>query len=145
MPMILLNDKLYFEYKFVITFQETNFVGNVYFANYAFWQGKCRELFLYEFCPDVIDEINNGLLLITLNLNINYIAQCFALDEVVIRMSLEAKNINMLLMNFEYYKKEDDLLNIVAKGSQTVTAMRYINEKLSAIHLPESILNHLRD
>ena len=35
-----------FEYRHVVSFEETNLVGNVYFANHLSWQGRCRELFL---------------------------------------------------------------------------------------------------
>lgn len=32
----------------VVTFAETNLIGNVYFVNHVRWQGECRERFLYE-------------------------------------------------------------------------------------------------
>ena len=35
-----------FEYRHVIGFEETNLVGNVYYANHVRWQGRCRELVL---------------------------------------------------------------------------------------------------
>ena len=79
MPMIQTAEGPCFEYKFKTTFEETNLVGNIYFANYVLWQGKCREMFLYETCPEVIEEINNGLLLITLDLSVKYVSQLYAL------------------------------------------------------------------
>ena len=31
-----------FDMDHVVTFEETNLVGNVYYTNYFSWQGRCR-------------------------------------------------------------------------------------------------------
>lgn len=38
----------------LVTFDETNLVGNVYFAHYLRWQGHCRERFLADHAPGVL-------------------------------------------------------------------------------------------
>lgn len=141
MPMILSQGKSYFEYQFITTFEETNLVGNIYFANYVLWQGKCREMFLYEYCPDVIAEINEGLLLITLDLSMQYISQLFAFDTVVMRMSLAFQSGSRLLITFDYYKQEQDkALTLVARGTQATAAMKMIKGKISPVDFPDSML-----
>ena len=45
----------YYEYRHVVTFRETNLVGNVYYTNHLEWQGRCRELFLRDHAPEVQD------------------------------------------------------------------------------------------
>jgi len=140
MPMIKSDEGAFFEYKFITTFEETNVVGNIYFANYILWQGKCREMFLYEVCPDIIDEINNGLFLITLDLSAQYISQLYAFDKVVMRMSLEAQGESRLMMNFEYFKEKGDELILVCKGHQATAAMRERNGQLVPAHFPDSML-----
>jgi enediyne biosynthesis thioesterase len=143
--MIYINNKFYFEYRFITTFEETNLIGNVYFANYAIWQGRCREIFLYEFCPDVIEEIKNGLLLVTLDMNITFLHQTFALEKILMRMSIDAKSDTSLLMRFDYYKEENDKLNIVANGLQTIVAMKSINGKMTTVSLPHSLLSFMEN
>ena len=141
MPIIQTSEGSYFEYKFITTFEETNVVGNIYFANYAIWQGKCREMFLYEYCPDVIDEISDGLALITLDLSIQYVSQLFAFNKVVMRMYLEAQSSSRMMMYFEYYKEEDNGdLTLVSKGTQATAAMKEINGILKPVHYPDSML-----
>ncbi|HEY7592198.1 MAG TPA: acyl-CoA thioesterase, partial [Actinophytocola sp.] len=44
----------YYELRHRVGFEETNFVGNVYYTNYLRWQGHCRERFLTEEAPDVL-------------------------------------------------------------------------------------------
>ncbi|MEN5231548.1 acyl-CoA thioesterase [Sphingobacterium faecium] len=140
MAMIYSSSRSYYEYRFISTFEETNVVGNIYFANYVVWQGKCREHFLYEYCPDIIKEINNGLALITLDLSMEYISQLFAFDHVVMRMYLEGNSSSRLLMSFEYFKinSENDW-ELIAKGTQSTLAMREKDGKLSPCEFPNSL------
>jgi enediyne biosynthesis thioesterase len=141
MPMIKnLNGDSYFEYRFITTFEETNVVGNIYFANFLVWQGKCREMFLYEYCPEIIEQIYNGLALITLDLSVEYISQLFAFDQVVMKMYLESSSSSRLMMRFEYYKEEKDkTLTLVCKGTQASAAMIEINGKLTPTNFPKSM------
>ena len=140
MPMIKTADGAFYEYRFIATFQETNLVGNIYFANYAVWQGKCREMFIYEYCPEVITEIKHGLGLITLDLSIQYVSQLFAFDTVVMRMSLEAQSESRLMMNFDYYREEDKNLVLVCRGHQATAAMREVNGVMVPVHFPDTML-----
>ena len=50
-----------YEYHHIVSFEETNLVGNVYYANYVRWQGRCREMFLKDHAPDIIDELSHLL------------------------------------------------------------------------------------
>lgn len=145
MPMITTPQGAYFEYRFTTTFEETNLVGNIYFANYVLWQGKCREMFINEYCPDVADAINDGLGLITLDLSAQYVSQLFAFDKVVMRMSLEAQSASRLMMNFEYYKDEGGHLTLVCRGHQATAAMREENGVMVPVHFPDSMLEAIEE
>jgi enediyne core biosynthesis thioesterase len=146
MPIINVNGKNLYEYRLIPSFEETNLVGNVYFANYVLWQGKCREMFLYEYCPDVIEEISNGLLLITLDLSMQYISQLYAFDKVVMHMSLEASSTSRMLMGFEYFKEEvDGKLTLVSKGTQATLAMKEIDGRVGPVSFPESMFEVLNE
>lgn len=140
MGIIKTPEGVYYEHRFITTFEETNLVGNIYFANYAVWQGKCREMFIYEYCPEVIDEIKNGLGLITLDLSLQYVSQLFAFDTVVMRMSLEAQSESRLMMNFDYYREDGKNLTLVCRGHQATAAMREVNGVMVPVHFPESML-----
>src|SRR3712207_8158792 len=77
-----------YEYRHTVGFEETNLVGNVYYANHVRWQGRCREMFLRDHAPEVLDELARGLHLVTTRVSCEYLSELFALDEVVIRMRL---------------------------------------------------------
>jgi acyl-CoA thioesterase FadM len=78
----------FYEHRHVVSFDETNLVGNVYYANHIRWQGLCREMFIREHAPGILDELKQGLLLVTIRCSCEYYAELFAFDEIAIRMRL---------------------------------------------------------
>ena len=140
MPIVKTKIGNMFEYKFTTTFEETNVVGNIYFANYLVWQGKCREMFIKEFCPDVLDEINNGLALITLDVSSKYFNQLYAFDQVTMHMNVEAFEKNRMVMNFLYYKDDDGKSELVCQGSQGAASMRLVHGKMCSEPFPNSMV-----
>ena len=71
-----------YEYRHVVGFEETNLVGNVYYVNHLRWQGRCRELFLRENAPSVIEEIQHGLCFVTTRCSCDYLAELAPFDEI---------------------------------------------------------------
>ncbi len=140
MPMVETPEGVVFEYRFTTTFEETNVVGNIYFANYARWQGKCREMFLKEYCPGVIADVQNGLALITLDLHLRYVSQLFAFDEVVMRMGLGSLGSSRMMMTFKYYRKTPEGEELVCEGSQAMACMRADTKgQMVAVPIPDEV------
>src|SRR5215469_12479117 len=78
----------YYEYRHTVGFEETNMVGNVYYVNYLRWQGRCREMFLKDRAPSVLEELQRDLKLFTLKVDCEFFAELTAFDELSIRMRL---------------------------------------------------------
>ena len=70
-----------FDYEHVVTFDETNVVGNVYFVHHLRWQGHCRELFLRERAPGVLAQLEDGLVLVTTRCSCEYFGELVARGE----------------------------------------------------------------
>ncbi|WP_433272526.1 acyl-CoA thioesterase [Actinosynnema sp. CS-041913] len=103
-----------------VMFDETNLVGNVYFAHYVHWQGHCREHFLADHAPGVLKALQSGdLALVTVHCDMDYYAECFALDEIDIAMTLRGTHGNRLVMDFDFRRTG----RRIAKGSQTVACL----------------------
>ena len=113
-----------YEYHHIVSFQETNLVGNVYYANYVQWQGRCREMFLKDNAPDIITELCQGLALVTVRVSCEYLSELFAFDHVIIRMRLGEIKQNRITMLFEYWRVTDEGEELVAKGEQQTACMR---------------------
>jgi enediyne biosynthesis thioesterase len=125
----------YYEYRHIVSFEETNLVGNVYYTNHLSWQGRCRELFLRDHAPDVIDALSRGLSLATVRCSCEYLAELTAFDEVIVRMGLAELLQNRLTLAFEYWRGEE----LVARGEQEVACMKREGERLVPAAIPPSL------
>src|SRR5215210_2316230 len=94
-----------YEHTHVVGFEETNLVGNVYYANHVRWQGRCREMFLRDHAPGVVAALRGGLALVTTRVSCEFMAELSAFDEVVIRMSLGELRQNRITMKFDYWRR----------------------------------------
>lgn len=113
-----------YEHRHVVGFEETNLVGNVYYANHVRWQGRCREMFLRDHAPGVLDDLANGLALVTTRVSCEYLAELRAFDEVTVRMRLGGMAQNRVTMRFEYWRSAGGGEELVARGEQEVACMR---------------------
>ncbi|NES69329.1 MAG: acyl-CoA thioesterase, partial [Okeania sp. SIO2D1] len=123
----------------IVSFEETNLVGNVYYANYVRWQGRCREMFLRDNAPEVLAELSQGLALATVSVSCEYYSELFAFDRVAIRMRLKSVTQNRITMLFEYWRITDQGEEMVAKGEQQTASMRREGEKTVPTPIPAAI------
>jgi enediyne biosynthesis thioesterase len=133
----------HYEYRHLVSFQETNLVGNVYYTNHIAWQGRCRELFLREHAPDVIDELSRGLSLATLSCSCDYFAELSAFDEVSVRMKLADLAHNRMRLAFEYWRCNGGTEELVARGEQQIACMRRESDRLEPAPVPQSLRDAL--
>lgn len=133
-----------YEYNHIVSFEETNLVGNVYYVNYVSWQGRCREMFLRDHAPDVLAELSRDLALATVRVSCDYFAELFAFDEVAIRMSLGAIKQNRITMIFEYWCLERNSQEPIARGEQEIACMRREGDKLVPTPIPRSLRDALK-
>lgn len=128
-----------YEYQHIVSFEETNLVGNVYYANHVRWQGRCREMFLKDHAPEVLAELSQGLALATVRVSCEYYSELYAFDKVAIRMRLGALTQNRITMLFEYWRITDLGEALVAKGEQQTASMRREGEKIVPTPVPTAL------
>jgi enediyne core biosynthesis thioesterase len=129
----------YYEYRHVVSFAETNLVGNVYYTHYLSWQGRCREFFLRDHAPDVLAALQRDLALVTVRVACDFLNELVAFDEVSVRMRLTHHTQNRATMSFEYWRVNHDGEELVARGEQQVAAMRREGEHIAATPFPPSM------
>jgi enediyne biosynthesis thioesterase len=129
-------------YRHRVTFDETNLVGNVYFAHFVHWQGHCREHFLADEAPAVLAALGDGLALVTVDCAVEFYAECVALDEVEVHMTLHRQNANRITMGFEYLRA-GPTAELLARGRQTVACMRRTSAGLAPLALPDALAEAL--
>lgn len=134
----------YYELLHRVGFEETNFVGNVYYAHYLRWQGHCREQFLKEQAPSVLAEIlHDDLKLFTLKAECEFFAEITAFDELSVRMRLDELTQTQIQFSFDYVHLTDDGENLVARGKQRIACMRGPNYATVPTRVPAPLLQAL--
>ena len=132
-----------YEYHHRVGFEETNLVGNVYYVNYLRWQGRCREMFLKEKAPAVLEEVRVDLKLFTLKVECEFFAEITAFDELSIRMQLEELTQTQIQFCFDYVQLVEGRENLVARGRQRIACMRGENMATAPTRVPEQLRDAL--
>ncbi|HEX7335484.1 MAG TPA: acyl-CoA thioesterase [Pyrinomonadaceae bacterium] len=130
-----------YEYRHIVGFEETNLIGNVYYANHVRWQGRCREMFLRDRAPEIIEALKHGLVMVTTRVSCEFMTELVAFDEVVLRMRLGELAQNRITMNFEYWRGEE----LVARGEQQVACMHREGEQVVPIPVPSQLREALKE
>jgi enediyne biosynthesis thioesterase len=134
-----------YEYRHQIGFEETNLVGNVYYVNHLKWQGRCREMFLRDHAPEVLAELlERDLALATVRCSCDYLAELEAFDEIVLRMRLGGIVQNRITLAFEYWRKNPDGEELVARGEQQIACMRREGRRAVPTAIPPGLREALR-
>lgn len=128
------------DYRHVVTLEETNAIGNVYFVSFFRWQGLCRELFLHQAAPTVLEALRNGrLVLVTTRSSCDYFAELAPFDRVLIRMTLGELRQNRIVMRFEYLRENEGRSEIVARGEQEVACLERHEGSVRPTPIPEEL------
>jgi enediyne core biosynthesis thioesterase len=130
----------YYEYQHIVGFQETNLIGNVYYVHYLSWQGRCREMFLQDNAPSVLEDIANGLKLATVRVSCEYEEELFAFDRVAIRMSLATLKPSGMTLRYTYVKLGEQRETIVARGEMEIACLK----GTAAVPVPDELREALR-
>lgn len=129
----------YYEIRHTVGFEETNLVGNVYYVNYLRWQGRCREMFLKDKAPAVLEDLRDDLKLFTLKVECEFFAEITAFDELSVRMRLDELTQTQVQFSFDYVKVDGELESLVARGFQRIACMRGPNTNTVPARVPGAL------
>ena len=130
-----------YEYHHRVCFEETSVAGNVYYAHYVRWQGRCREMFLHDHAPELALDLGRGITLATTRVVCSYYQELHAFDEVLIRMSASAMTPSRLTMLFQYLRLSPREEELVAEGEQQVACVMRSGPRLEPVPLPQILRN----
>ena len=129
-----------YEYHHIVGFEETNLVGNVYYVNHLKWQGRCREMFIREHAPEVVDLLQHDFSLATVRCSCDYIEELRAFDAVTIAMRLTALTRTRLTVSFDYLKSNAGARDLVARGEQLIACMQRDRGRLVPAPVPSALV-----
>ena len=108
----------YYEYHHLVTFDDTNSVGNVYFARFFQWMGSCREVITAEHYPELVTDIKRGFGFATEFAHIDYAKECFLFDKILIKMKVTDLSRTRIEFTFDFVDENKD--STIASGKQAV-------------------------
>ncbi len=123
----------WFVHSFIPTYQDTNSVGNVYFAMYAMWVGKTRELFFLHTMPE-FDLESTDFYILTRSYEHKYVRETKEFDPISVHIKIKDHNRKFVTLEHEIYNSKQELLG---KGSQSL--MFVSSKDYSLIDVPQEM------
>lgn len=133
-----------YSYRHIVGFGDTNLVGNVYFAHFVEWQGRCREMFLRDKAPSVVADLAAGLALVTTHCSCEFLQELRAFDEVRLEMRLKEACENRLELVFDYWCRRDGVEELVARGEQGIACLWAARAGKRRTAIPRALVAALR-
>lgn len=106
----------WFVHHFTATYQDTNSVGNVYFAQYAFWVGKTRELFFHHALPS-FDRVHTPWYILTRAFEHKFLKETTEFEQIEVKIRISGFNRKFVTMEHEIF---DSGKTMLGKGKQVL-------------------------
>ncbi len=98
------------------TYDDTNSVGNVYFANYMRWVGKARELFFNHCMPD-FDLASTPFYVLTRSFQHDFRREAQEFEPILVRIRISTHNRKFVTLEHEIHSENHGLLG---RGTQSL-------------------------
>jgi len=93
---------------FQTSLEDANLVGNIYFDNYAKWQGRVRDMFFYEAAPHLYRGGAQSGELVCRSVRVSHIREAMPFDLIYVSMGLRAVYQHGVKLEFIYYRINSD-------------------------------------
>ncbi|HEV7440586.1 MAG TPA: thioesterase family protein [Methylobacterium sp.] len=127
-------DGPWFVLQLIPTYDDTNSVGNVYFANYFRWVGKARELFFNVCMPD-FDLATTGFYVLTRSFSHDFRREAREFEPVFVRIRIAGHNRKFVTLTHEIHSRTQGLLG---RGEQTLMFVDTVRYR--PLDIPASIM-----
>jgi acyl-CoA thioesterase FadM len=127
-------DGYWFQVQLIPTYDDTNAVGNVYFANYVRWVGKARELFFNE-CMPGFDLSTTAYYVLTRSFHHEFRREAKEFEDVLVRIKIAGNNRKFVTLRHEIVSP---LHGILGRGEQSI--MFLDAKSLQPLDIPRAIV-----
>jgi enediyne biosynthesis thioesterase len=134
-----------FSHEIITTSENSNFIGNIYFANYAEWLGHVRDQYLYRITPKYTTNLGKDGEWICLNCSIEHLSEAMPYDMILVNMSIKAVYASGLDLFFNYYLVENGSIKrkLAYASHKIISVKRDGVGNLTALKLPNNVLEKL--
>jgi YbgC/YbaW family acyl-CoA thioester hydrolase len=118
----------------VPTYDDTNSVGNIYFANYVRWVGKAREMF-FDACMPEFDLKKTDYYVLTRSFTHQFRREAREFDPITVRIRISGHNRKFVTLEHEIHGEE---LGLLGRGEQSL--MFVDTEHFRPLDIPRAII-----
>jgi len=131
---------------FQTSLEDANLVGNIYFDNYAKWQGRVRDLFFYEAAPHLYRGGAQSGELMCRSVRVSHIREAMPFDLIYVSMGLRAVYQHGVKLEFIYYRVNPDGSSekLAFSEHEAVWTVRGAEGRPTASPLPDELAEALR-
>lgn len=132
---------------FETSLRDSNLVGNLYYSNFASWQGHLRDLFMHQLIPEYYrGKGERGELLCT-NFSLDYLREAMPFDRIEVKMYLGAVYECGVDLAFEYSRVEpnDSRTKLAVARHSAVWAARDGVGTYASAPWPQAVMDALVD
>ncbi|WP_457108455.1 acyl-CoA thioesterase [Methylobacterium sp. P5_C11] len=127
-------DGQWFVLHLIPTYDDTNSVGNVYFANYVRWVGKARELF-FNICMPNFDLKTTEFYVLTKSFQHDFRREAMEFEPVTVRISIASHNRKFVTLAHEIHSEVNGLLG---RGEQSLMFVDTVHYR--PLDIPRTII-----
>jgi acyl-CoA thioesterase FadM len=109
------------EQTFTTSQEDSNVVGNIYFANYSVWQGRVTDRFFHSLAPRLFEDRGLHGELHRAETRISQLRDAMPFDEISVVMRLDELHERGAQLSFDFFRKETDGVTKIAAGQSLVT------------------------
>jgi acyl-CoA thioesterase FadM len=118
-------DGQWFVMQLMPTYDDTNSVGNIYFANYVRWVGKARELF-FNVCMPLFDLKTTQYYVLTRSFTHDFRMEAKEFEAITVRIRISGHNRKFVTLDHEVFSSARGMLG---RGQQTLMFVNTENNR----------------
>jgi acyl-CoA thioesterase FadM len=124
----------------------SNLVGNIYFANYYAWMGQTRDRYFFNLIPEYFRGTGEKGELLCLECRVHHLREAMPFDRIVVTMALKVLNTFSATFYFEYFRREPDgtRLKLAVGEHLAVWVKRDDQGQPIPAPFPQPVLNNFR-
>ncbi len=128
---------------FETSLRDSNLVGNLYYSNFASWQGHIRDLFMHGLIPEYYTGKGELGELLCTGFTLNYLREAMPFDRIEVRMHLGAVYEAGVDLAFEYYRIESDdsRTKLAVSRHSAVWATRNVDGTHTPARWPQTVMD----
>ncbi|GBU20005.1 hypothetical protein AwMethylo_42200 [Methylobacterium sp.] len=127
-------DGQWFVLRMIPTYDDTNSVGNVYFANYVRWVGKAREMF-FNICMPKFDLKTTDFYVLTKSFTHDFRREAVEFEPITVKIKIANHNRKFVTLAHEIHS---DLHGLLGRGEQSLMFVDTVHYR--PLDIPRSIV-----